>query len=298
MIIRKSHLDKSFPENNADSASEKLKAESKDSLGLRVERIFHSGQKQDPSETMSDEMLSNNDSFFGYSEMRLADLVHKAQQVLPLPREKQLSVSLKHRNWLMAQLNQANSEEDLDSLAYSLNHKQISLLFPILASMKRRSYRERIKKVITLRASNVLYAEGWTTLQFIYPNNQVASVLTSLSDQLKILNKNNSTAIDKDTKSVDTDLFPYPHLNWSKIKLITDISNPSSRRFINNITKHLLQNNIEIDVFFQDYGIYDDLSFGKALESNYQTEKLEKSFAEIRNTSMSWRDLLGFDRSD
>lgn len=299
MKIRKTNLDSSLPEKDRDSHSDKIEKNLKRPLIRRIGGKSHAKQMEEASKpNYSFSKSANIDSLALQTDISLTDLVEKTEKILPLPRERQMNISQTHRNWLIAQLHKNDSENELINFAYSLNHDQLSFIFPILATISKRSHKEKIKTIISLRASKILYAQGWITLQYIYPDNQLAKVLTNLCEKLE--NKKIPLALRKkeNENNLNANLFPYPHINWSKIKLITKISNPDNRRFINHLVKHLLDKEIEIENFFKEYGIYDDLSLGIAIKNNYETEKLERNFSKIQNVNLSWRDLLGLDDKD
>ena len=110
------------------------------------------------------------------SDLNLEQVVEKSKKIHVLPRERQMKINPAHRNWFIAQLRKANSNEKLHKFAFSLNHKELSLLFPVIATTHNPIARDKIKSIITLRASKTLYFHGWTTWQFIYPDNQLAKI--------------------------------------------------------------------------------------------------------------------------
>lgn len=91
---------------------------------------------------------------------------------------------------------------------------------------------------------------------------------------------------------------PYPHFDWSNIRLITEISAPDNRRFMNSITNYILENELSLKEFFYQFGIYDDLALGLAIQKNYDVEKLEKSIGFNDNNRTSWRELFQMDKDD
>ena len=233
------------------------------------------------------------------SDLNLSQLVNKAKTIHVLPRERQMKINPTHRNWLIAQLRKVNSEDKLHDLAFSLKHKELSLLFPVLASTSKPSTRNKLKTLILLRANKTLYFHGWLTWQFVYPNNRLAKTIAELC---KILSEQRLPAQHKITNPLiktqeEISFLPYPHFNWPEVKLISEISMPDSRRFMNTVITYLLQNNISLENFFSEYAIYNDLAFGEAFKANYEIEKVEYKF-KVQNEKFSWQSFLGIGGED
>lgn len=238
------------------------------------------------------------------SNANMQELTEIAQNIHPLPCEQQMQIRKTHRNWFIAKLQKAETEAEIVDLAFRLNHRQLSYLFPILATVNKKSTADKILQIISLRMSKFLYVHGWITFQYIYPDSRMAKFITSLcrdlDDQIfpfEITERKKAMSVS----GREHLRFPldYPHFDWGNIKLITEVAAPDNRRFMNNIVNYLLENQITPQEFFKEYAIYDDLALGAAIKSNYEVNKLEKSFAEIKgNNLFSWRDLLGFDSED
>ena len=233
------------------------------------------------------------------SNLNLSQLTDKAKEFHVLPRERQMKINQTHRNWLIAQLRKANSEDKLHDLAFSLNHKELSLLFPVLATTRKPSTRDKLKTLILLRANKTLYFHGWLTWQFVYPDNRLAKTIAELckilSEQRLPVQYKRSDPIVNTQEAIS--ILPYPHFNWPEVKLISEISMPDSRRFMNNVIVYLLQNNISLENFFRKYAIYDDLAFGEAFKANYEVERIEYNF-KVQNEKFSWQSFLGIGKKD
>lgn len=255
---------------------------------INVRRIEHSRlRKREPAQA----------KLVRISDLTLDQLVEKAKTIHPLPRERQMKIKPTHRNWLIAQLRKANNEEKLHDFAYSLTHKELALLFPVLATTHKPITAERIKTIIRLRASKSLYFHGWITWQFIYPDNRLAKSLTELCEVLadqKLPGQKLAQDLIIERES-DISILPYPHFNWPEIRLISDLIMPDNRRFMSHIINHLLENNIELEDFLAKFAIYDDLALGKAIINNYRVEKVEYQFKSQvgKKESFSWQDFFG-----
>ena len=184
--------------------------------------------------------------------------------------------------------------------AYSLGHKELSLLFPIQATTHRKSIVEKLNKIISIRASKVLYIHGWTTLQYIYPDNRFARNFSDLCRELENLNFPTDSLLNdpKNKDQLSYKVLPYPHFDWTNIKLITEIAVPDNRRFMNSIMNHIFDNQITLEDFFYEYGIYDDLSLGIAIRQNYDVEKLERRIHSEGLAKKSWRDIFKLRKDD
>ncbi len=244
----------------------------------------------------SDVKAKSKRNFERISDVSLTELTKVAQEVMPLPREIQNKINKTHRNWFIAQLRKVDTEEELVDFAYSLDHQQLSLLFPILATVNKKSTTDKIRTILSLRMSKVLYAHGWLTFQFIYPDNRFAKIMTTVCQDLEKTNFTFSTKenVVHSVEQKKKKILPYPHFNWKEIKLISEISLPDSRRFINNIVNYILDNQIDLQDFFQEYGIYDDLALGESIKSTYDIDKLERQISNINEERKPWKELLGF----
>lgn len=216
------------------------------------------------------------------SDSKLEDLVDLARKTHPLPRERQVEISQTHCNWFLAQLQDLSSDRELADFAYSLNQKELSLLFPILATTGQKANREKIKAIISLRRSKVLYNHGWVTLQYIYPDNRIAKALAKLCQDLegqKLPGPQARQAAGDHLGNPGSGLY-YPNFNWSNIHLISEICRPDHRHFVQQIVRYLVTTETNPADFFETYAIYHDLALGSAILANYELEKLELKLAE------------------
>lgn len=262
----------------------------------KIRRVESQFGKSLSKKSESDRKPREKKSLVRKSNLSLSELTGIAQEILPLPREIQNKINKTHRNWFIAQLREADSEEKLTDFAYRLNYQQLSLLFPILATINKKSTAEKIKTIISLRMSKILYTHGWLTFQFIYPDNRFAKIMTSVCQDLAKTNFAFATESDytNPIEQQEKNLLDYPHFNWSKIKPISEISLPDNRRFIDDIINYILDNQISLEDFFHSYGIYEDLALGQSIKSMYDVEKLERQISNIKGERKSWKELLGF----
>ncbi|NLJ94796.1 MAG: hypothetical protein GX326_04830 [Clostridiaceae bacterium] len=250
-------------------------------------------------ETPSNEVATKT-KFERISDASLSELVNLAEDLHVLPREAQMKINKTHRNWLISQIRKQKTEDDLIDFAYRLDHKELSLIFPILATTHRKSIVDKLNKIISIRASKVLYIHGWTTLQYIYPENRFARNFSDLCRELENLNFPSDSLLNdpKNKNQLSYKVLPYPHFDWTNIKLITEIAVPDNRRFMNNIMNHIFDNQITLEDFFYEYGIYDDLSLGMAIRQNYDVKKLERRIHSEGLAKKSWRDIFKLGQDD
>lgn len=266
------------PETNAPS----IRQLTPELAGEKLEKKPFNFKKQLWRNAKMQNRLNRSLALNRISDSRLEDLADLAKEYHPLPRESQLAIKKTHLNWFLAQLKDLNSDQDLVDFAYSLNHRELSLLFPILASIKKKSSLEKIRTLILLRQSKVLYISGWVTLQYIYPNAKTAKALADLCQDLEALKLPGFQNADNLT-DFQTNLY-YPHFAWPEIHLISEVCSPDHRHFIQKIVRHLLNTGTNPVDFFEAYGIYHDLALGTAILADYELEKLELKLAgEVNN---------------
>lgn len=305
MDIRKSNL--SFTKNdNSDNKALDSNVDKNNSLQNDVSKIYEDENFEENISIRKAPKIEVNeidlspDHLKRISNANMEELVELAKEVHPLPREFQMEIKKTHRNYFISKLRKINTENELVDFAFQLTHRELALLFPVLATSNRLSINEKIKKIITLRSSKVLYAHGWVTLQYIYPDNRFAKNISNLCRDLENENfhfqKLMETSAKEDKIAIKS--LPYPHFDWSNIRLITEISAPDNRRFMNSITNYILENELSLKEFFYQFGIYDDLALGLAIQKNYDVEKLEKSIGFNDNNRTSWRELFQMDKDD
>ncbi|HHU53386.1 MAG TPA: hypothetical protein GXZ43_04830 [Clostridiaceae bacterium] len=309
-ILNKSFRPVKINQRIGTEASEKSRSDKKESVlnnknfdqpsefTLNVRRI-QNHQKKNFKLRRPAKFNATKTTYERLSDLSLSQLTVKAKEFHALPRERQMKINPAHRNWIIAQIRKANSEDKLYDLAFSLNHKELSLLFPVLATTSKPSTRDKLKTLILLRANKSLYFHGWLTWQFIYPDNRLAKTIAELC---KILSEQQFPAQNKIAGSLiktkrKISVLPYPHFNWPQVKMISEISMPDSRRFMNNVLTYLLQNDISLEKFFSEYAIYDDLALGEAFKANYEVERIEYKF-KAQDEKFSWQSLLRFGSKD
>ncbi|HHV42765.1 MAG TPA: hypothetical protein GXX72_08010 [Clostridiaceae bacterium] len=191
-----------------------------------------------------------------------------------LPREMQLEQQKSSRTWLLSKLDKIDYYIELQDFSQKLSRKDQALLFPVLATLKKKNQIKKLEDLILLLGNRAQYIHGWLTLQFAYPRSVVATTLTRLC--LEIEDRN----------------FAFPHrynnypklrfrsdkggsnIVWSNVPLITTIAHPNSRHFIKDIANNFLDSGLDFDVFCRKYAIYPDLSLGLALIAKIEEEQL------------------------
>lgn len=205
----------------------------------------------------------------------LQEAVDFSRQLLPMPSEMQLNQKSTQRTWLLAQINHCESRRALSRFAFSLDYKDLSTLFPALATLKGGQTTEKLISIIMMRASRYLYAQGWITLQYAYPR---FTVQKGLSELCQILEK--QPPMEASQLQSQRDWFLSLHLgsdrfNWSHLPLISEISLPSNRHFIAALSRYIRENGLSGERFFSRYGIYKNLPLGVAILKQWETDEFE-----------------------
>ncbi len=209
----------------------------------------------------------------------LHDAVSFSRTQLPLPTEMQINQKQEHYTWLISRINNCQNQAELASFAFSLNFKDLAILFPALATLKKGEEIERLIQIILMRASKYLYVQGWITLQYSYPRSTVQKGLAVLCEVLE----ENDEDIRKIRLTSDDDFefdglnLGHEHFDWRSVHLISEISLPNTRHFLSSIIKYIRDSGISGDDFFQRYGIYRDLSLGQAITSQWEMAIFESS---------------------
>ncbi len=204
-----------------------------------------------------------------------AEAIEFSRRLLPLPGEMQLRQEPIHRSWLLAQLNHCSSQERLSRFAFSLNHEDLALLFPTLATLKRGKHIERILSIILMRASHYLYLHGWLTLQYAYPRSTVEKGLSELCAVL-----DDASFMSREMREQEREYLAHLHLGdeqfvWTRVRHISEIAVPNQRHFISKITTYMRENDYLPEEFFKEFAIYADLPLGRAIMSAWNMELIE-----------------------
>ncbi len=209
----------------------------------------------------------------------LHDAVNYSRTQLPLPTEMQVNQKQEHYTWLISRINGCQNQAELASFAFSLNFKDLAILFPALATLKKGEEIERLIQIILMRASKYLYVQGWVTLQYSYPRSTVQKGLAVLCEVLE----EDDEDIRKIRLTSDDDFefdglnLGHEHFDWRSVHLISEISLPNTRHFLSSIIKYIRDSGISGDDFFQRYGIYRDLSLGQAITSQWEMAMFESN---------------------
>ena len=206
-----------------------------------------------------------------------ADAVTFGRQSLPLPREMQLAQQQAHRTWLIAQINHCADKHALSEFAFSLNYRDLAVLFPALATLTRGAEVDRLISIIMMRASHYLYLQGWLTLQFAYPRSTVQKGLAELCHILARQTGSLSPQESEQTEQWFKTLRLGPHrFDWPHLALISELSMPNTRHFLAAIIKYLQESKMPLEAFFQRYGIYPDLPLGIAIRNQWDMSEFER----------------------
>lgn len=201
------------------------------------------------------------------------EVMESVRDLHPSPEELLMDQTAVQRTWLLSQLKKARTESEIEALAYSLNYRDLSILFPVLSTLKKREDVNQIQNLIRLRASHFLYICGWLTFQFSYPRSTVARVLADLCMILEDISFLREELSRKEHEQIleykVPDLGP-DRILWNEVEMISGISLPNSRRFVSDIATELYKSNIDEDVFLKCYAIYPNLSLGKAILEKYE----------------------------
>lgn len=206
-----------------------------------------------------------------------ADAVTFGRQSLPLPREMQLAQKQAHRTWLIAQINHCADKHALSEFAFSLNYRDLAVLFPALATLTRGAEVDRLISIIMMRASHYLYLQGWLTLQFAYPRSTVQKGLAELCHILARQTGSLSPQESEQTEQWFKSLRLGPQrFDWPHLTLISELSMPNTRHFLAAIIKYLQESKMPLEAFFQRYGIYPDLPLGIAIRNQWDMSEFER----------------------
>ena len=189
-----------------------------------------------------------------------------------LPREIQLEQQKSSRTWLLAKLDRLNNISELQTFAAELSRKDQALLFPVLATLKKKLEIEKLEKIILYLSSRSQYIHGWLTLQFAYPRSVVATTLTKLcldlEDKYYFSDTNYGTRHLLPSRNIN----PTSEIIWSQVPIITCIAHPTSRHFIKDLAAHYLASGLDYIAYCTKYAIYPDLSLGQAFSEKIESE--------------------------
>lgn len=206
-----------------------------------------------------------------------ADVVRYAQEQFPNPREMQLHQKPEYQTWLIAQLANCHSRAHLERLAYSMDYKDLAIIFPTLASLKTGAEIDKLLHLLVIRPSKYLYIQGWLTLQYAYPRSTVQKGLAILCEVLEESETIKPTLQVEEMAHLDGLMLGAEHFDWESVHLISEISLPNTRHFMSSIIKFLRDSQMSGEDFFQRYGIYRDLALGQAISSQWEMAAFESS---------------------
>lgn len=207
--------------------------------------------------------------------------VQYARQELLLPQEMQLRQRPEHRTWLLSQLRKLDSDAALRTFAFTLRTEDLALLFATLASLKTGKEIERIQTIILLRASRYLYIQAWITLQYAYPRSTVQKALGLLCEVLEEQHYHLST-VGSVWGTDDLLHLSNERINWQEVHLISEISLPNARHFMENILSYIHDSGISGEDFCRRYGIDRRLPLAEALKMQWARQQAERSAGDTR----------------
>lgn len=192
----------------------------------------------------------------------------------PLPMELIANQTPSHATWLLSQLKEVRTRQELERFAATLSYRDLSMLFTTLASLKRREEMAQIQNLIRLRACHYLYLTGWLTLQHTYPRASVSDALADLCMILEDLRfvRDNERRTGRRRMSrpmPPIDLGPWRVL-WNRVPLISSIALPNSRHFISDIAGEIYDSKRDIQAFYREYALYPDLPLAQAITARYE----------------------------
>ncbi|MDD4186110.1 MAG: hypothetical protein PHC72_01025 [Eubacteriales bacterium] len=201
----------------------------------------------------------------------LEEALEGCREKHPLPTETLCEHTPSHATWLSTQLKQVKTRAQLEHFADSLSYRDLCMLFPTLAALKRRDELAQIQNLIRLRACHYLYLCGWLTLQQSYPRSSVAEALSDLCVILEDMRFVRDSERQKNRRPI-----PLPVISigswrviWSRVPLISDIALPNSRHFISDIAGEIYDSGVDLFDFYLRYAIFPDLPLGEAITKRY-----------------------------
>ena len=201
----------------------------------------------------------------------LEEALEGCREKHPLPTETLCEHSPSHATWLSTQLKQVKTRTALERFADSLSYRDLCMLFPTLAAIKRRDELAQIQNLIRLRACHYLYLCGWLTLQQSYPRSSVSDALSDLCVILEDLRFVHDSERQKNRRPIPLPVVPLGpwRVIWSRVPLISDIALPNSRHFISDIAAEIYDSGVKLYDFYLKYAIFPDLPLGEAITTRY-----------------------------
>ena len=203
-------------------------------------------------------------------------MVKESRYQLPLPKEMQAENKRVHLAWFRTEFDRCRTKEEIEDFAHRLTTNDLSLVFPILSTVKNFRDRDRLYAIIEARAGRYLYSHGWTTMQYTYPNSYVQRGLSLLCKTME----ENALPFHNVNRMKESDLFssqdlPQNHFNWATIPLISAVSMPNNRHFVSDLVTYAVNNGYSPDRLFQMFGIYTDTPFAEAVLQRFIELEIE-----------------------
>ena len=200
------------------------------------------------------------------------EAVEGCRQLHPLPVELIESQLPSDSSWLLDQLKQIRTMEQLKAFADSLSYRDLSLLFTSLSLLKRREETDQVQNLIRLRACHYLYLCGWLTLQYTYPRSSVSKALSDLCmilEDIRFVRDSERRTGRRVSPLPGIPLGPW-RMIWSRVPLISGIALPNSRFFISDIAGEIYDTKSDLNAFFHEYAIYPGLPLAEAITARYR----------------------------
>lgn len=203
-------------------------------------------------------------------------MVKESRYQLPLPKEMQAENKQVHLAWFKTEFDRCRTKEEIEDFAHRLTTNDLSLIFPILSTVKNFRDRDRLYGIIEARAGRYLYSHGWTTMQYTYPNSYVQRGLSLLCKTME----DNALPFHNVNRMKEAELFssqdlPQDHFNWATIPLISAVSMPNNRHFVSDLVSYAVNHDYSPDRLFQMFGIYTDTPFAEAVLQRFIEFEIE-----------------------
>lgn len=199
-----------------------------------------------------------------------AAAMQRARQRLPLPLERQSRVNPVRVLDLLRKLDQAQNAETVIHLAHVMTSKELSFIFPALATELSKTQQDRLFLLIRERACPSLYLQGWLAYQQHYPNPMISKALIILCGileikQLDLADQHQDLTVRNLLKPDDKNL---SHTEiQGQIPLISLLTPLNSRNFIRKLNLAITAQHLTMDQFMKKYHVRPELPFGATLLS-------------------------------
>lgn len=206
----------------------------------------------DPAGLASADNTSAGPYLEAAASQQLADELAKIRKLLPTPLETVRQPDPAALERLTLKIAAARDRQALQQLAAGLTSREIALLFPLLASPATPArLNGRVTRLILASARPTLYRYGWLSLQYHYPQAEIARALSELCSVLTPSVRRSAVQISLDARAAPP--------------LISQIIAPDSRAFVRNLVERLVRIGLSMDAFIRDYAVEPDSPLGREI---------------------------------